>query len=36
MEGLEEWIEWASSYAENIDPLTRPENLVLKINENWC
>jgi hypothetical protein len=34
IEGLDAWIVWANAYAEKIDPLTRPENLVLKIDEN--
>jgi hypothetical protein len=34
IEGLDAWIVWANAYTETIDPLTRPENLVLKIDEN--
>jgi len=34
VEGLDEWIDWASSYASRLDPVSFPENLVFKETEN--
>jgi hypothetical protein len=37
VDGLDEWIKWANSYASRIDPVSYPENLVFNETENkWA
>ncbi len=37
VEGFDEWIRWANSYASRLDPASCPENLVFKETENkWA